>query len=382
MNSNDDRNFDAAAAAVTAVGTKWAAADLRWSVARLFALAACTVLALFSAAMAAPAIDGRAAAPLPVRVFVINLFSAEAQPWIDALQPHRDIAVPGLSQAYPMVHCTPDGVCQMTTDMGHANAAASVMAVIYSGLFDLHQTYFVIAGIAGIDPERGTIGSAAWARYVVDSGIAHEIDARELPPGWTDGYFGVMTDAPGQLPKFEYHSEVFRLDEALLQKAMALSSKVALEDSPAVEAYRRHYPTAPANQHPTVIQCDTLTADTWWFGRRLGEHARSWMRLLTGGKGVYCTSQEEDNAVLAALTRGATSSLLDVRRVAIIRSGSDFDRPYPGQTAFQSLQAQKTLDGAIKISTNNLLRAAMPLVAEISHNWESWRDGLPAMASP
>ena len=322
------------------------------------------------------------AVPYPVRVFVVNLFGLEAQPWIDALQPHRDIAVPGLSAAYPAVHCTADAVCQMTTDMGHANAAASMMAVIYSGLFDLRQTYFVIAGIAGIDPERGTIGSAAWARYVVDSGIAHEVDARELPAGWQDGYFGVMTDSPDQVPKFEYHSEVFRLDEALLQKALAVSSKAALDDSPAVEAYRRHYPAAPANQHPTVIQCDTLTADTWWFGNRLGDHARRWMRLLTGGKGVYCTSQEEDNAVLAALTRGAASGLVDVRRVALLRTGSDFDRPYPGQSALQSLQAQKTLDGAIRISTNNLVRAAMPLVAAISHDWESWRNGLPAMPSP
>jgi purine nucleoside permease len=175
---------------------------------------------------------------------------------------------------------------------------------------------------------------------------------------------------------------VFRLDEALLQKALSASSAVTLEDSPAVAAYRRHYPTPPANQRPAVIQCDTLTADTWWFGNRLGEHARRWMRLLTGGKGVYCTSQEEDNAVLAALTRGAASGLLDVRRVALVRTGSDFDRPYPGQTAIESLRAQKKLDGAFKIAADNLVRAAMPLVAEISQHWESWRNGLPAVAPP
>ncbi len=326
--------------------------------------------------------EGAAAAPVAVKVFVVNLFGLEAQPWIEALQPHRDIVVPGLSATYPAVHCTPDAICQMTTDMGHANAAASMMAVIYSGLFDLHQTYFVVAGIAGIDPARGTIGSAAWARYVVDAGIAHEVDARELPPGWNDGYFGVMTDSPDQMPKLEYHSEVFRLDEALLQKALAVSSKVTLEDNPAVEAYRQHYPASPANQRPMVIQCDTLTADTWWFGNRLGEHARRWMQLLTGGKGVYCTSQEEDNAVLAALARGAGSGLVDVRRVALVRTGSDFDRPYPGQSALQSLQAQKALNGAFKIAADNLVHAAMPLVAEISHHWEAWQNGLPTMVPP
>ena len=40
-----------------------------------------------------------------------------------------------------------------------------------------------------IDPARGTVGSAAWARYLVDFGIAHELDAREMPKGWKTGYY-------------------------------------------------------------------------------------------------------------------------------------------------------------------------------------------------
>jgi purine nucleoside permease len=159
---------------------------------------------------------GARAVPLAVKVLIINMFQPEAAPWLAALQPSEEIRVPGLDEDYPSVHCTADAVCQMTTGMGHANAAASTMALLYSGLFDLHEAYFLIAGIAGIDPERGTIGSAAWARYAVDSGIAHEIDARELPRGWRDGYFGVLTDSPDSVPKFEYRTEMFRLDEDLL----------------------------------------------------------------------------------------------------------------------------------------------------------------------
>lgn len=120
-------------------------------------------------------------APLAVKVLVINLFGLEAVPWIEALKPTEDIALPGLSSDYPVVKCNADAVCQMTTGMGHANAAASVMAVLLSGRFDLRRTYFLIAGIAGIDPAQGTLGSVAWAHYLVDAGIAHEIDAREIP---------------------------------------------------------------------------------------------------------------------------------------------------------------------------------------------------------
>jgi purine nucleoside permease len=252
-----------------------------------------------------------------------------------------------------------------------------MMAVLYSGAFDLRQTYVLVAGVAGIDPKRGTIGSAAWARYAVDGGIAHEIDAREMPRGWQDGYFGVLTDGPGEVPKFDFRTEQFALNEALLQQAVSLSRSATLEDSQDLRDYRRHYPAAPANQPPVVIQCDTFSADTWWAGNHLGEYARRWTRLLTRGKGVYCTSQEEDNATLNALTRGAQSGLVDFNRVAVLRSGSDFDRPYPHQGVLESLKAQRALPGAGRVSAVNLVHAGMPLVEAIVRHWDVWQHGPP-----
>ncbi len=317
------------------------------------------------------------AAPLPVKVLIISMFQPEAAPWLAVLHADNDITVPGLPEEYPAVHCTQGGVCQMTTGMGHANAAASIMAVLYSGLFDLRKTYFIIAGIAGIDPKQGTLGSAAWARYAVDSGIAYEIDARELPPKWTDGYFGVDTDAPGQVPKFSFHTEMFQLNEALLRKALAVTRSAVLEDSEDIQEYRRHYVEPAARRPPSVIQCDTLSTDTWWVGRHLGEHARTWTKVLTKGAGNYCTSQEEDNATLGALTRGAHSGLIDFQRVALLRTGSDFDRPYEHQTTIDCLRAQRKLSGAFRASTDNLVKAAKPLVDAISNDWAHWEAGVP-----
>jgi purine nucleoside permease len=322
------------------------------------------------------------APPLAVKVLIVNMFGFEAAPWLDALRPTREIRVPGLSSDYPLVKCTAEAVCEMITGMGHANAAASMMAVLYSGAFDLRETYFIVAGIAGIDPRRGTIGSAAWARYAVDSGIAHEIDAREMPRGWPDGFFGVLTDGPDQVPRFDYRTEEFSLNEALLQQALALSKSATLEDSEDLREYRRHYPAAPANQPPAVIQCDTLSADTWWSGNHLGEYARRWTRLLTGGKGVYCTSQQEDNATLNVLTRGMQSRLVDFNRVAVLRSGSDFDRPYPHQGVLESLKAQRALPGAGRVSAVNLVHAGLPLVEAIVKHWDVWQNGVPVTTAP
>jgi purine nucleoside permease len=322
--------------------------------------------------------DATGGAPFAPRVMIVSMFQAEAAPWLTTLPITHQFTVPGLPAEYSKVGCTDDGVCQVTTGMGHANAAASIAALSFNEQFDLRKTYFIVAGIAGIDPERGTIGSAAWARFAVDGGIAHEIDARELPKGWTDGYFGVLMSSPDQKPKLEYHSEVFRLNEALLQQALVLSKGVTLEDSDDVRAYRQHYQMPAARQAPRIIQCDTYTSDTWWLGPHLETHARHWTRLLTDDQGVYCTSQEEDNATMTALTLASQASRVDIQRVAIVRTGSDFDRAYPGQSSLISLQKQLAMTGAFKLSTDNLVRAVTPLMDAIVQHWPQWQDGVPA----
>ena len=201
--------------------------------------------ALVAALFASPSFaddDGR-----PVKVMIINMFggtpfpSSEASAFTANLGLTESIPVRGLSPDYPNVLCNSDDVCQMVAGEGHANVAASTMALILSNKFDLRHTYFLIAGIAGIDPHEGTTGSAAWARYLIDYGISWEIDAREIPgtvadpttPAWPYGYLAIFpTDTTVQpwnsLPSIPtpYHSEMYQLNEALLQKVLSLTSKV------------------------------------------------------------------------------------------------------------------------------------------------------------
>ena len=339
---------------------------------------AAAMIATAAGATAAPAAAADPAGSIAVKVMVVSTFSLEAQPWIAALAPTHRIRVPGLSADYPDVACTDDGICQVTTGMGHANAAASIMALLLSGRFDLRRSYFLVAGIAGINPAYGTLGSVTWARYAVDTGLTHEIDARERPPAWQDGFFGIETNGPGEKPKFEYRTEVFHLDDVLESRAFGLSRGAQLEDAADAAAYRRHYPSAPANLPPAVTECDTAAGDTFWSGAHLGEYATRWTRLLTDGKGRYCTTEEEDTALMNAFTRGADAGLMDLRRVMILRSGSDFDRPYPGQSAYDCLIAQRAVEGAVRIAAVNLLHAGLPVVRAIAGHWAQWVDGVPA----
>jgi purine nucleoside permease len=322
---------------------------------------------------------GASAEPREIKALVITMFGPEAEPWIKPFQLDDAIPVPGLSPDYPSLRCNADDVCLVTTGMGHANAAASTLAVTLDPRFDLRKTWFFITGIAGIDPAHGTLGTAAWARWLVDVGIAHEIDAREMPKRWKSGYYGILTPGPGEKPKLEYRTEVARVDEALLAKVLALTKDAPLQDSDKARTYRARYKQPPANQPPRVTQCDTLGGDTWWHGHRLGEHARAWTKLLTEGQGTYCTTQQEDNATRNALERAAAAGKVDLKRLAVLRTASNFDRPYPGQSAHASLLASTTgATGGFVPATQNLPAVAGIVVRDIVAHWAQWREGVPA----
>jgi len=331
----------------------------------------------FSCALASAAQAADVSAPQAVKVMIISMFGPEGKTWLDHLGPTQEIAVPGLSPDYPVVRCNQDEVCVITTGMGHTNAAASMAALLYSRQFDLRKTYFLISGIAGIDPAQGTLGSAAWARYLVDFGIQWELDAREIPSGWKSGYLGINTKNDSEKPPLDYRTEVVQLNEALLQKAYALSRNVTLADNAEMQAYRAKYTSAPANQVPTVIQCDTLAGDTWFSGTKLGQRARDWTKTLTDGKGVYCTTQQEDNASFEVIKRAAVAGLADTNRVAVLRAGSDFDRPPPGVSDLDNLLKYQE-QGGFMPALDNLYRAGSPLVNAIVKDWAQWQQGVPA----
>ena len=64
--------------------------------------------------------------------------------------------------------------------------------------FDLTHAYWLIAGIAGIDPADGSIGSAVWAEWTVDGDLAHQLDERETPKDWPTGYVPLGGSVPYQ----------------------------------------------------------------------------------------------------------------------------------------------------------------------------------------
>jgi purine nucleoside permease len=52
--------------------------------------------------------------------------------------------------------------------------------LVKSPKFDLTKTYFLIAGIAGVNPKVATLGSVAFAKYAIQIALQYEFDAREV----------------------------------------------------------------------------------------------------------------------------------------------------------------------------------------------------------
>jgi purine nucleoside permease len=334
-------------------------------------------LAVLAAALVAAALSRPAAAdspPVAPKVLVVTMFGGEAKPWLDGEALTRKLAPPGLSKAYPDVACSDDGLCLTTTGMGYANAASSIAALVFGGEFDLSKTYFLIAGIAGVDPAEGTLGSAHWARFALDGGLQNEIDPREAPAEWSAGYLAIGAAAPGKRAEDHYGDEVYRLNEDLLQAAYRLTKDVDLVDSDAAKAYRAKYSEPAATAPPRVSICDTISSDTWWHGARLGAAMEAYAKLITDGAANPCTTQQEDNATLTALKRGAEANRLDFNRVAILRTASNFDREAPGQSAAESLAARS---GGYVPSVANAHRVGAKLAHAIVDDWATWSAGPP-----
>lgn len=150
--------------------------------------------------------------PIAPKVVIISMFAPEAAVWwgieeFDLLA--QNITIPGLSPLFPEVHCTADGdVCQIITGESEINAATTVSAFVLSPEFDLTKSYYFVAGIAGVNPKVGTLGSVTFAKYAVQVALQYEFDIRDIPSNLTTGYIPFGVDSPDEYPTKYVHQDI------------------------------------------------------------------------------------------------------------------------------------------------------------------------------
>ncbi|EXJ60885.1 hypothetical protein A1O7_05038 [Cladophialophora yegresii CBS 114405] len=316
------------------------------------------------------------AAPISPKVVIISMFAPEAEVWYGKKY-HLlalNITVPGLSPLFPEVHCTASGnVCQVITGESEINAASTITAFVQSPEFNLTKSYFLVAGIAGVNPEVATLGSVTFAKYAVQVALQYEFDMRDVPDNFTTGYIPFGVTAPDDYPQTIYGTEVFEVNEALRDVAISFASGVKLNDSQASIAYRAKYSAASAYaagaEGPSVLGCDVATSDVYFSGTRLSEAFANTTNIWTNGSGIYCTTAQEDNATLEAIMRAAQKNLTEFSRVIVMRTASDFDRPPPGVSEIQNLLYVN--QGGFGPAIQNIYIAGVKVVDGILDGWNS-----------
>jgi purine nucleoside permease len=322
---------------------------------------------------------------IPIKVVVVTMFErgadtgdepGEFQYWVEREKLDRVLPLPA---AYHDLRMNRQGVLGMVTGIGTAKAAASVMAVGLDPRFDLRRAYWVVAGIAGIDPADGSLGSAAWAEWVVDGDIGHEIDAREIPANWKTGYVPLRKSVPYEQPRrVPDEGEVYHLNPALVDWAFQLTRNVQLDDTEGMRSRREQYAGANARRPPFVLKGDTLSSMTFWHGKLLDEWANDWVKYHTDGKGNFVTSAMEDTGTLQALTFLSKSGRADLSRVLVLRAASNYDQQRPGISAAESLAETKIgTYVAFLPALEAAFRVGHVVVDELAQHWERYRDRTP-----
>ena len=192
----------------------------------------CFFALLMLAALAAAA--NATSRPIAAKVVMVAMFEVgadtgdqpgELQYWVE--RDHLD-RVYALAAGYHPIRMNGDGEMAVLTGQGTAHAAATIMALGLDPRFDLSHAYWLIAGIAGATPERASLGSALWARWVVDGDLGYEIDAREMAPEWTTGYVPLRKVKPFEAPAAPLDGQVYALNEGLTAWAFKLTRATPL----------------------------------------------------------------------------------------------------------------------------------------------------------
>lgn len=332
--------------------------------------------------------------PIPVRMIVIANFEpgedmgdapGEFQLWAE--REHLDELIPIKGALHPLRR-NKDGLYGMVwggPDTMLGGVGEQLMALLLDPRFDFTRTYWLFTGISGVDPQVASVGSAAWARWVVQGDTLREFDDREVPPGWPYGLFAIGANGPNKLPAATEDFAGFtdtgklamaaKLNQGLAQWAFNRTRNVAIPDSPALQAARARWTGYPnAQRPPFVLMGETLGALRYWHGPGRTQWARDWVKLWTDGKGRFAMTNMESQTLAGTMLIADKQGLVDFNRVLVLRTASNPSMPPPGVSAVDSVADEGAGQGAA-FEAN--YRVGAPIVHELLDHWSAYADKIP-----
>ena len=337
--------------------------------------------------------------PIPVKVIVIANFEpgadtgdapGEFQLWAE--REKLDEVIPVKGALHPLRR-NADGLYGMvwgSTDSLVGTPSEQLMALLLDPRFDFSRTYWLFTGISGADPQVASVGSAAWARWVIQGDTLREFDDREVPKGWPYGLFAIGASGPGKLPDDPNSfggvtdsgklSVAFKLNPTLTQWAYDMTKAVPIPDTPALQKARAAWKGYPnAQKPPFVLLGETLGSMRYWHGPGRTQWARDWVKLWTGGKGRFVMTNMESQLMAGTMATAAKAGLVDQARILVLRTASNPSMPPPGVSAASSVGDEGP--GQIAAYEANY-RVGAPVLHELLAHWDVYRDKLPGATVP
>ncbi|WP_419813094.1 purine nucleoside permease [Bacterioplanoides sp.] len=324
--------------------------------------------------------------PIEVKVVVVTMFelgevsgdkAGEFQRWKERHQLNQRFAFP---QSHADLYLNPEsGVLGMITGMGTNRSSSAIMALGLDPRFDLTNAYWLVAGISGFDPNDAPIGSAAWAEWLVDGDLGHEIDAREIPSDWKTGFFPLFSAGPYPEKRPPNQGEVFQLNDQLTNWAYQLTKQVELADDAVIAEERKLYTQYPnAQTKPVVMKGDHMAAMTFWHGEQFNQWANEYVDYWSEGQGKFVSSAMEDTGTAQSLFYLDRAGKADYQRLMVVRTASNFTVPAPGMTAAENLlNSEGHTYAGMELALENAWRVGSKVVDTLAKNWHHYRDHLP-----
>jgi purine nucleoside permease len=326
------------------------------------------------------------AGPIAIKIVVVTMFDpdpaagwpSELTRWVERVPLGERVLFPAGESDLRLDG--DKGVLAIVTGVGNTRAAAAITALGFDPRFDLSRAYWLVAGIAGANPERMSVGSAAWVDWLVDGDLAHDIDPREMPPDWPTGRLPLGKSAPyAQPPSTLTATMSYRLDPGLVDWAYRLTRDIALDDAPELKRLRDGFSRQDAARRPPEILTGALLAgNSLWHGWLMNRWANDWVSYWTAGEGRFSVSAMEDVGIAVAHRGLARAGRAAQDRLLILRTASNYTVPPDGIGAAESLAGEMragfsgyvpALEAAYRVSAR--------VVEELLANWDRYATRMP-----
>jgi purine nucleoside permease len=126
------------------------------------------------------------------------------------------------------------------------------------------------------------------------------------------------------------------------------------------------------------LRGDNIASLTFWHGEILNAWANAWVNYWSDGNGEFVSSAMEETGTFQSLTYLDKIDRVDIDRVMVLRSASNFTMPPPGVSAAENLLRENEGYTGINLAVESLYVVGSVVIDEILGNWQVYENRIPA----